>query len=102
MAIASPQNLPVPPPPTQPQRQHLRAASTVLSPLGTLGSTALLVRCPDLMEALTSVVAGPKADARRRLGRLALVCRLWRDVAVHAFCAGGPSCASSCWMPEVC
>ena len=35
------------------------------------------------MDLVTSFLAGASVEARRQLGKVALVCRLWKDVAVR-------------------
>jgi hypothetical protein len=41
-----------------------------------------VVSSPDLLEHVLTFLAGGKLEARRDLGRAALVCRLWRGAAV--------------------
>jgi hypothetical protein len=53
-------------------------------PLSTArhASRTAVVSSPDLLEHVFTFLAGGKVEARRDLGRAALVCRSWREVAV--------------------
>jgi hypothetical protein len=46
------------------------------------GSRSAVVSSPELLEHVLSFLAGGKHEARRDLGRAALVCRSWRGVAL--------------------
>jgi hypothetical protein len=45
-------------------------------------SRTFVVSSPELLEHVLTFLAGGKREARRDLGRVALVCRSWRDAAV--------------------
>jgi hypothetical protein len=47
------------------------------------GGVVSVLFSPELMERVVRFLAGGEREARADLGRMALVCRTWRDVACH-------------------
>ena len=69
-----------------PRQQPARPASSSSSQPqrpSRLDGKALVVRIPELVGLMTGFLAGPSVEGRRQLGKVALVCRLWRKVAVQ-------------------